>query len=146
MARSSKGVSQDNAFADSSAVIARAEPSAATLTLIMHRTCDLLEVQQAALFLAEGPGFALRLSAASGGLPETPVLRPTGVSVEGCRVSAALATSRWPPVARCSRCSSPTTQCESLTPMRSPFCPVRRRLVSNRCWSRAKVAASASFS
>lgn len=64
-------------------MIARGEPPAATLELIMQRTCDLLEVQQAALFLAESPMAELRLIAASGGLPETPLLRPPGIGVEG---------------------------------------------------------------
>ncbi|NTU80787.1 MAG: GAF domain-containing sensor histidine kinase [Chloroflexales bacterium] len=83
MIRSAERASHDDAFAHISAVIARGEPLAATLDLIMHRTCDLLEVQEAALFLAEGPQLDLRLIAASGGLPETPVLRAPGVGVEG---------------------------------------------------------------
>ncbi|MBC8074772.1 MAG: GAF domain-containing sensor histidine kinase [Chloroflexales bacterium] len=83
MTRSSAPALHDDAFAHISAVIARGEPLAVTLDLIMHRTCDLLEVQQAALFLAEGPGPDLRLVAASSGLPEMPALRPAGLGVEG---------------------------------------------------------------
>jgi signal transduction histidine kinase len=83
MARSADPALHDDAFAHISAVIARGEPLAVTLDLIMHRTCDLLEVQQAALFLAQGPDLGLRLVAASGGLPETPVFRRVGVGVEG---------------------------------------------------------------
>lgn len=83
MSRATEQASHDDAFAHIGAVIAQGAPLAATLELIMQRTCDLLEVQQAALFLAEGPRPGLRLIAASGGLPETPVLRPPGVGVEG---------------------------------------------------------------
>jgi two-component system, OmpR family, sensor kinase len=83
MARSSDTSFHDDVFADMSAAIARGEPLTATLDLILHRTCDLLEVQQAALFLAEGPGLGLRLVAASNGLPETPLLRAAGAGIEG---------------------------------------------------------------
>ena len=83
MVRSSIPALHDDTFAHITDLIARGEPLAATLDLIMQRTCDLLELQQAALFLAEGPGPGLRLVAASSALPETPVLRPAGVGVEG---------------------------------------------------------------
>jgi two-component system OmpR family sensor kinase len=83
MTRSSGAASYDDAFAHISAAIARGEPLAVTLDLIMRRTCDLLEVEQAALFLVEGPGQSLRLMAASDGLPDEPVLRPPGMGVEG---------------------------------------------------------------
>lgn len=83
MVRSSDSASHDDAFAHISAVIDRGESLTATLDLIMHQTCDLLEVQQAALFLSEGATADLRLIAASDGLPETPVLRPPGAGVEG---------------------------------------------------------------
>ncbi|MBC8160094.1 MAG: GAF domain-containing sensor histidine kinase [Roseiflexaceae bacterium] len=83
MARPSNSASRDDAFAHISAAIARGEPLATTLDLIMHRTCDLLEVQQAALFLVEGSPSALRLAATSSGLPEVPVIRSLDVGVEG---------------------------------------------------------------
>ena len=83
MGRSTDRASHDDAFAHISAVIASGEPLAATLDLIMSRTCDLLEVQQAALFLAEGQGPDLRLIATNTGLPQTPVIRSLAVSVEG---------------------------------------------------------------
>ena len=83
MARSANTELHGDVFAHISALIARHEPLAATLELIMHRTCDLLEVQQAALFLTEGPEPSLRLVAASSGLPATPVIRSSGVGVEG---------------------------------------------------------------
>lgn len=83
MVRSTGAASYDDAFAYISAAIARGEPLAVTLDLIMRRTCDLLEVEHAALFLVEGPGQGLRLMAASDGLPEAPVLRPPGTGVEG---------------------------------------------------------------
>jgi two-component system, OmpR family, sensor kinase len=73
----------EDAFEHISDVIARGEPLAATLDLIMLRTCDLLEVQAAALFLAEGTVPGLRLVAASSGLPATPEIRAPGVGVEG---------------------------------------------------------------
>lgn len=64
MQRAAEPAFRDDTFAHISAVIARGEPLAATLELSMHRACDLLEVQQAALFLAEGPKADLRLIAA----------------------------------------------------------------------------------
>ena len=54
-----------------------------TLDLIMQRTCDLLEVHQAAFFRAEWPGPCLRLMAASAGLPPQPVLLEPNQGVEG---------------------------------------------------------------
>jgi signal transduction histidine kinase/antitoxin (DNA-binding transcriptional repressor) of toxin-antitoxin stability system len=83
MARSSSSALQEDAFAHISAAIARGEPLAATLDLIMRRTCDLLEVRHAALFLIEGLGPGLRLVASSGGLPEAPLLRAPGAGMEG---------------------------------------------------------------
>jgi signal transduction histidine kinase len=53
------------------------------LDLIMQRTCDLLEVHQAAFFRAEWPGPYLRLMAASAGLPVQPVLLEPNQGVEG---------------------------------------------------------------
>lgn len=99
MPRAAELASHDDAFAHISAVIARGEPLAATLELINHRTCDLLEVEQAALFLAESTTPGLRLVAASCGLPETPVLRPPGVGVEGrvmCRGFTPRRCKGWP--------------------------------------------------
>ncbi|NTW97553.1 MAG: GAF domain-containing sensor histidine kinase [Oscillochloris sp.] len=83
MPRASDSAFSDDTFAHISALITRGEPLAATLDLIMRRTCDLLEVQRAALFLIEEPGPNLQLIAASRGLPEAPVLRPPGIGVEG---------------------------------------------------------------
>lgn len=66
-----------------SAAIAQGAPLEVVLDLIMQRTCDLLEVQQAAFFLAEEPGPTLRLTAASSGLPAQPVLLAPHEGVEG---------------------------------------------------------------
>lgn len=82
MARSPGAPFSGDAFEDISAVIGSGEPLEVALALIMNRTCDLLEVQQAALFLAEGPG-SLRLAASSSDLPDQPVLLAPGVGVEG---------------------------------------------------------------
>ena len=70
-------------FDSISAAIAQGVPLDAALDLIMQRTCDLLEVQQAAFFLAEEPGTTLRLTAASTGLPAQPVLLAPHEGVEG---------------------------------------------------------------
>ncbi len=83
MARSPGAPFSGDAFEDISAVIGSGGPLEATLALIMGRTCDLLEVLQAALFLAEGPGASLRLVASSSELPAQPVLFAPGVGVEG---------------------------------------------------------------
>ncbi len=83
MARSVDRALDDDTFAHISAVIASGEPLAATLDLIMNRTCALLEVQQAALFLAEGQEPYLQLMATNNGLPKTPVIRSLDVGVEG---------------------------------------------------------------
>jgi signal transduction histidine kinase len=66
-----------------SAAIAQGVPLEVALDLIMQRTCDLLEVHQAAFFLTEGPGPVLRLTAASMGLPAQPVLLAPNEGVEG---------------------------------------------------------------
>jgi signal transduction histidine kinase len=66
-----------------SAAIAQGVPLEEALDLIMQRTCDLLEVHQAAFFLAEGPGPILRLTAASTGLPAQPLLLAPNEGVEG---------------------------------------------------------------
>ena len=83
MARSPRAPFGGDAFEDISAVIGSGEPLDVALTMIMGRTCDLLEVQQADLFLAEGPGPGLRLAASSSTLPDQPVLLASGVGVEG---------------------------------------------------------------
>ncbi|MEO7910437.1 MAG: ATP-binding protein [Roseiflexaceae bacterium] len=83
MARSSGALFSGDAFEDISAVIGSGQLLEVALALIMSRTCDLLEVQQAALFLAEGPGTSLRLAASSGKFPDQPVLLAPGVGVEG---------------------------------------------------------------
>jgi signal transduction histidine kinase len=72
-----------DAFDSISAAIAQGVPLDVALDLIMQRTCDLLEVQQAAFFLAEAPGTTLRLTAASTGLPAQPVLLAPNEGVEG---------------------------------------------------------------
>jgi signal transduction histidine kinase len=73
----------DDAFEDISAVISSGKPLDVALGVLMGRTCDLLEVQQANLFLAEAPGTSLRLAASSSALPAQPVLLAPGVGVEG---------------------------------------------------------------
>lgn len=82
----------DDAFAHISALIARGEPLAVTLQQIVQGTCDLLEVAEAAIFLAEGTEPRMRLIAASIGMPEVPVLRSLNDSLEG------LAYSRGRPI------------------------------------------------
>jgi two-component system, OmpR family, sensor kinase len=72
-----------DAFDHISTAIAQGVPLDVALGLIMQRTCDLLEVQQAAFFLAEGPGPSLRLTAASTGVPAQPVLLAPNEGVEG---------------------------------------------------------------
>ena len=81
MARSPGAPFSGDAFEDISALIRNGEPLEVALAFIMGRTCDLLEVQQAALFIAQGP--SLRLMASSSALPNQPVLLAPGVGVEG---------------------------------------------------------------
>lgn len=83
MARSPDALFSGGTFEDISAVIGSGEPLDVALALIMRRTCDLLEVQQTDLFLAEEPGPSLRLVASSSTLPDQPVLLAPGVGVEG---------------------------------------------------------------
>src|SRR4051794_18421043 len=66
-----------------SAAIAQGVPLDVALDLIMQRTCELLEVHQAAFFLAEEPGPSLRLTVASPSLPAQPVLLGPNEGVEG---------------------------------------------------------------
>src|SRR5688572_24467119 len=66
-----------------SAAIAQGVPLEVALDLIMRRTCDLLEVQEAAFFLVEEPGPMLRLTATSTGIPAQPVLLAPNEGVEG---------------------------------------------------------------
>src|SRR3954452_19945036 len=82
MARSPGAPFSGDAFEDISTIIGSGQPLEVALALIMGRTCDLLEVQQAALFLAEEAG-SLRLAASSSELPSQPVLLAPGVGVEG---------------------------------------------------------------
>jgi signal transduction histidine kinase len=70
-------------FEHISAALDRGVPLEDALDLIMQRTCELLEVQQAAFFRAEWPGPRLRLMAASNGLPAQPVLLEPNQGVEG---------------------------------------------------------------
>lgn len=70
-------------FENVSAALDRGVPLEAALDLIMQRTCDLLEVSQAAFFRVEWPGPRLRLVAASNGLPAQPVLLEPNQGVEG---------------------------------------------------------------
>src|SRR6185503_2289378 len=72
-----------DAFDSISAAIAQGVSLDVALDLIMQRTCDLLEVDQAAFFLAEEPGPMLRLTAASTGIPAQPVLLAPNEGVEG---------------------------------------------------------------
>jgi GAF domain-containing protein len=72
-----------DAFEHVSAAIAQGVPLEVALDLIMQRTCDLLEVHEAAFFLAEQPQATLRLTAASTGIPAQPVLLAPNEGVEG---------------------------------------------------------------
>jgi signal transduction histidine kinase len=72
-----------DAFEHVSAAIAQGVPLNVALDLIMQRTCDLLEVHQAAFFLVEEPRAILRLTAASTGIPAQPVLLAPNEGVEG---------------------------------------------------------------
>jgi signal transduction histidine kinase len=70
-------------FDNISAAIAQGVSLDVALDLIIQRTRDLLEIHQAAFFLAEGPGMMLRLRAASTGIPAQPVLIAPNEGVEG---------------------------------------------------------------
>ena len=72
-----------DAFEHVSAAIAQGVPLDVALDLIMQRTCDLLEVHQAAFFMVEGPRATLRLTAASTGISAEPVLLARNEGVEG---------------------------------------------------------------
>src|SRR4051812_27361140 len=73
----------DDAFEHVSAAIAQGVPLDVALDLIMQRTCELLEVHQAAFFLVEEPRASLRLTAASTGIPAQPVILAPNEGVEG---------------------------------------------------------------
>jgi signal transduction histidine kinase len=70
-------------FDNISAAISRGVSLDVALDLIIQRTRDLLEIHQAAFFLAEGPGLMLRLRAASTGIPAQPVLIAPNEGLEG---------------------------------------------------------------
>lgn len=70
-------------FEQVSAAISHGVPLEVALDLIVQRTSELLEVHQAAFFLAEGPGPSLRLTAASTGIPAQPVFLAPNEGVEG---------------------------------------------------------------
>ncbi len=70
-------------FEHVSAAIAHGVPLEVALDLIVQRTCDLLEVDQAAFFLAEGQGPSLRLAATNTGIPAQPVVLAPYEGVEG---------------------------------------------------------------
>ncbi len=64
----------DDVFEHISSAFMGAVPLEESLTLIMQRTCALLEVNQTAFFVAEIPRPQLRLMASSAGLPPQPVV------------------------------------------------------------------------
>ena len=64
----------DDMFEQISSAFMDRVPLEESLTLIMQRTCGLLEVSQAAFFVAETPRPRLRMMASSAGLPESPVI------------------------------------------------------------------------
>ncbi len=64
----------DDMFEHISLAFMGAVPLEESLTLIMQRTCALLEVNQTAFFVAEMPRPQLRLMASSAGLPPQPVV------------------------------------------------------------------------
>src|SRR5215213_4760725 len=64
----------DDVFEHISSAFMGAVPLEQSLTMIMQRTCGLLEVSQTAFFLSELPGPRLRLMASSEAMPEQPLI------------------------------------------------------------------------
>ncbi len=83
MARSPGTSFSDDAFEHINAAITSSESLELALDLIMERICDLLEVQQSRLFLAEEAGQRLRLAAASTERPAEPILIAPTSGIEG---------------------------------------------------------------